>query len=106
MKYGLSHIKIWNLICKKVWIFLKENIFIAHRKHLFQLLVNELRLPHLFVSFLYAVIQLLIIIGLIVFKDYGYLYLAVVIVILSLTYFFIKKKYYHLHHTCNYQEKK
>jgi len=87
-------------------IFLKENIFIAHRKHLFQLLVNELRLPHLFVSFLYAVIQLLIIIGLIVFKDYGYLYLAVVIVILSLTYFFIKKKYYHLHHTCNYQEKK
>lgn len=87
-------------------IFLKENIFIAHRKHLFQLLVNELRLPHLFVSFLYGVIQLLIIIGLIVFKDYGYLYLAVVIVILSLTYFFIKKKYYHLHHTCNCQEKK
>jgi hypothetical protein len=87
-------------------IYLKENIFLAHRKHLFQLLVNELRLPHVFVSFLYAMIQLLIIIGLMVFKENGYLYLAVVIVILSLAYCLIKKKYYHLHQTCNYQEKK
>lgn len=82
-------------------LFLKENIFVAHRKHLFQLLVNELKLPHLFVSFVYALIQLLVSIGLVVFKDYGYLYLAAVIIVLSLSYYIIKKKYFYLYQLNN-----
>ena len=38
----------------------KENIFKAHRAHLYQYLVNELRLSHLSVSLLYGVVQLVI----------------------------------------------
>lgn len=38
----------------------KENIFEAHRKHLYQLLANELKIPHLLIATIYSVIQLLI----------------------------------------------
>lgn len=41
-------------------IWLKENIFEAHRKHVYQLLANELRLPHLLISTIYSSLQLLI----------------------------------------------
>ena len=39
---------------------LKENIFEAHRRHLYQLLANEKKISHLKVSTLYAVVQLII----------------------------------------------
>ena len=78
-------------------LILKENIFIAHRKHLFQLLVNELKIPHLIVSLIYSFIQMLVIVGLIFIKDYTYLYLAGVILVLSVSYILIKIKYFHLH---------
>lgn len=35
----------------------KENIFEAHRKHLYQLFSNELKVPHLIISSIYALIQ-------------------------------------------------
>src|SRR5690606_15925837 len=38
----------------------KENIFQPHRTHLYQYLANELKVPHVLVSTIYAVIQLLI----------------------------------------------
>ena len=41
-------------------ITLKENIFTAHRRHLYQLLANELKIPHLLISVMYSLIQLLI----------------------------------------------
>lgn len=41
-------------------ILRKENIFRAHKAHLFQILVNERKLPHLKVSLFYAFIQLII----------------------------------------------
>ncbi|WP_338875073.1 hypothetical protein WBJ53_05595 [Spirosoma sp. SC4-14] len=41
-------------------MLLKQNIFRAHRLHLFQQLVHRLRWPHLSVSALYALVQLLI----------------------------------------------
>jgi hypothetical protein len=41
-------------------LFLKENIFKAHRKHLYQYLSNELGVPQLFVAGIYAILQLLI----------------------------------------------
>lgn len=37
-----------------------ENIFIAHRSHLYQYLANELRIPHVQVSLLYFAAQLLL----------------------------------------------
>jgi UDP-N-acetylmuramyl pentapeptide phosphotransferase/UDP-N-acetylglucosamine-1-phosphate transferase len=41
-------------------LYLKENIFEPHRKHVYQLLANELRLPHPLISISYSFIQLLI----------------------------------------------
>jgi UDP-N-acetylmuramyl pentapeptide phosphotransferase/UDP-N-acetylglucosamine-1-phosphate transferase len=41
-------------------LILKENIFEAHRKHLYQLLANEYKWPHLAVASVYAFIQLVI----------------------------------------------
>lgn len=38
----------------------KENIFHAHRTHLYQYLSNELKWPHRLVSLLYAIIQLIL----------------------------------------------
>ena len=38
----------------------KEDIFVPHRKHLYQLLVNELKISHLKVAALYALTQLII----------------------------------------------
>jgi UDP-GlcNAc:undecaprenyl-phosphate GlcNAc-1-phosphate transferase len=40
-------------------LFQGENIFKAHRKHLYQYLVNEFKMSHLLVSGIYAVVQLL-----------------------------------------------
>lgn len=41
-------------------IFLKENIFQPHRKHVYQILVNKLGFSHVKVSFLYMGVQMLI----------------------------------------------
>jgi UDP-N-acetylmuramyl pentapeptide phosphotransferase/UDP-N-acetylglucosamine-1-phosphate transferase len=41
-------------------ILLKENIFEAHRRHLYQLFANEKKISHLVISSVYAVCQLLI----------------------------------------------
>ena len=39
-------------------LFRKENIFKAHRSHLYQFLANEKKLPHVLVASLYALVQL------------------------------------------------
>jgi len=39
---------------------LKENILMPHRKHLYQIMANELKIPHLVVSGGYCVVQALI----------------------------------------------
>ncbi len=76
---------------------LKENIFEPHRKHLFQLLANELKIPHLLVSVLYSILQLIIALGLLHFPEFGSIYMVVVIVVLSIVYIFVKNKIYHKH---------
>ena len=38
-------------------LFLKENIFKAHRLHLFQVIVHNLKIPHLLMSSIYMLIQ-------------------------------------------------
>jgi len=77
-------------------LILKENIFEAHRKHLYQLLANELRLPHLLVSSIYMALQTLIVVDYLFAYD-RYLYLMVVLAALSVLYVFIKSKFYYLH---------
>lgn len=78
-------------------IILKENITQPHRKHLYQLLANELKFPHLLVSSVYAVLQLWIVFGFMIFRDVSYWYLLVVSAILTITYVLIKKKYFYLY---------
>jgi len=51
-----------------------ENIFEAHRTHFYQYLSNQLKYSHLFVSFLYIVVQLLINILLISFANDNMIY--------------------------------
>lgn len=41
-------------------IILKENIFEAHRRHLYQLFANEKKVSHLLISFVYSFLQLVI----------------------------------------------
>lgn len=41
-------------------ILLKENIFEAHRRHLYQLFANEKKVSHLTISSVYAILQLII----------------------------------------------
>lgn len=57
--YGID--AVWTIIRR---LYLKENIFEAHRSHLYQFLGNEAGMNKLLISFLYGIIQ--IIIGLVV----------------------------------------
>lgn len=78
-------------------ILLKENIFKAHRKHVYQLMANELNLPHVLVSSIYAVLQLIIALGLIYCYINKWAYFVIVLFVLSAIYILFMKKYYHLH---------
>ena len=81
-------------------LMLHENIGLPHRKHLYQIMANELKIPHLVVATIYMVVQGLIIIGFIYFYTYSYYYLASTIIILSLCYIAFMKKDFRLHHCC------
>jgi len=62
--YGVD--AVWTIIRR---LYLRENVFDAHRSHLYQFLGNEAGVNKLLISFLYGVIQLLIGWGVIYFVD-------------------------------------
>ena len=78
-------------------ILLKENIFKAHRKHVYQLMANELNLPHVLVSSIYTILQLIIALGLIYCYINKWVYFVIVLFVLSMIYILFMKKYYYLH---------
>lgn len=78
-------------------ILLHENIGEAHRKHAYQLMANELKIPHIAVSSIYMAIQLLVSFGLILLPVNQWAYFSGVLVLLIILYVAFKKKYYHLH---------
>lgn len=78
-------------------LMLHENIGLPHRKHLYQLMANELKIPHVMVSSIYMIVQALIIAGYILCLNHGYLYLLGIILILSLIYVYFIRKYFRLH---------
>ncbi|MCQ2202193.1 MAG: glycosyltransferase family 4 protein [Bacteroidales bacterium] len=82
-------------ICHR--IMLKENITQPHRKHAYQLMANELKLPHVTVSTIYMIVQLIISLGAIYLKVDKWWYFAGVCVVLGVSYILFKMKYYHLH---------
>ena len=65
--------------------------------HVFQLMANELKIPHLVVSVIYTLLQGIITIGLIKLNEHPYIYSIIVTLLLMVTYIIIKKKYYYLH---------
>ncbi len=74
-------------------IMLRENITEAHRKHAYQLMANELRMPHLLVSGLYAALQLLLAALVLWLPVAAWVFVAV----LALAYVLFVKRYFHLH---------
>lgn len=78
-------------------IMLHENLGEAHRKHAYQLMANELKQSHLKVSAGYMIVQLAVSAGLIFIPINHYLYLGLVIILLSGAYVAFMRKYYHLH---------
>ena len=64
-----------------------ENIFEAHRSHLYQYLANEMKWSHLIVAFIYSLFQFIIIVGLyLIDRDKWTLYSISILTILSITY--------------------
>ena len=82
-------------ICHRIQ--LHEKLGEAHRKHAFQIMANELKMPHVTVSSLYMALQLVISAGVIYLPINHYLYLGIVILLLAAAYLLFMKKYYHLH---------
>jgi UDP-N-acetylmuramyl pentapeptide phosphotransferase/UDP-N-acetylglucosamine-1-phosphate transferase len=71
-------------------IYLKQNIFKAHRLHFYQILSNEKGLSHLIVSSGYALVQLLICAAIIVtyqfYERYDWMIGIIIIGVLTITY--------------------
>ena len=76
-------------------IMLHENISLPHRKHAFQIMANELHIPHVVVSLIYMALQSVCCILYLMYPRYITLFAE--IIILSLAYVLFMKKYYHLH---------
>lgn len=71
----------------------KENIFTAHRSHLYQYLCNELNRSHIFISSIYAIVQLginILTIYLIQKNQMTILLFFLMLIILSLAYLLIR----------------
>lgn len=82
-------------ICHR--IMLHENLGQAHRKHAFQIMANELNMPHEVVSLAYMCLQLLVSLGLIYSSRSHWIYFVSAVVVLCAAYLLFMKKYYHLH---------
>ena len=78
-------------------LMLHENIGLPHRKHMYQLMANELKIPHVVVSLVYMAVQATVIIGYIYCQNWGYLYLLCAILLLSSIYIWFMRKYFRLH---------
>jgi len=76
-------------------IQLKEKLSEAHRKHAFQIMANELRIPHVVVSIIYMVLQAAACAWLIACP--GYVTLICCGILLVAAYLIFMKKFYHLH---------
>ena len=82
-------------------IMLHDNLGQAHRKHVFQLMSNELGLGHVTVSLIYTILQLVISLGFINLCPNTvlahWIYLGCTGLVLAIGYILVMKKYYHLH---------
>ena len=86
-------------ICHR--IMLHENLGQAHRKHAYQLMANELKMPHVVVSTIYMMLQLAFsLVAIYVIPDTilaHWIYLVASGSLVTLGYILFMMKYYHLH---------
>lgn len=78
-------------------IKLHENLGKAHRKHAYQLMANELKIPHTIVSSSYMLLQLLVSFGMMLLSVNNWLYFFIVCIFLCVVYVLFVNKYYYLH---------
>lgn len=78
-------------------MMLHENIGLPHRKHMYQIMANELHLPHVVVSLVYMVAQVLVMWGYFCCRAYGYWYLGAMVLVLGAIYVWFMRKFYRLH---------
>lgn len=78
-------------------LILHENIGLPHRKHLYQIMANELKISHVAVSLVYMLVQIVAFVGYLFFWGYGYWYLFGIILILSIIYIGFMKRFFYLH---------
>ena len=78
-------------------LMLHENIGLPHRKHMYQLMANELKMPHVVVALTYMVAQAVIIMGYISCQSYGYTFLLCMVLLLGIVYICFMKKFFALH---------
>ena len=78
-------------------LMLHENIGLPHRKHMYQLMANELKMPHVVVALIYMVAQAVIIMGYISCQSYGYTFLLCMVLLLGIVYICFMKKFFALH---------
>ena len=76
-------------------LMLHEKISLPHRKHLYQIMANELHVPHVAVSLAYMAVQFICCAWYI--ASPGYLTLCLQITILSIVYVLFMKRFFHLH---------
>lgn len=77
-------------------IMLHENLSQPHRKHAYQLMANELKIPHIIVSSIYMLLQSIV--SIIYFIFPGYLSMFACILVLCISYIIFMKKFFYLHH--------
>ena len=78
-------------------LILHENIGLPHRKHMYQIMANELRMPHVVVALIYMMMQAIVVIGYLILREYGYWYLLGSVFLLSMLYLLFMKRFFCLH---------
>ena len=76
-------------------IILRENLMKPHKKHAYQIMANELKIPHLVVSGIYMGLQAVCCVVYIIWP--GYPAFFIIFGVLVVMYLAFMKKYYHLH---------
>ncbi|MFZ4752165.1 MAG: MraY family glycosyltransferase [Chitinophagaceae bacterium] len=79
---------VWTILHR---LFLGENIFQAHRRHLFQMLSNEMKWPHLVVSAIYGSLQFIINMWILKNRHIPVWQLLACLIILSVVYIVAKR---------------
>jgi UDP-N-acetylmuramyl pentapeptide phosphotransferase/UDP-N-acetylglucosamine-1-phosphate transferase len=76
-------------------ILLKENLMKPHKKHAYQIMANELKMPHLVVSGIYMALQAICCILFVIWPNYYTFFIEMAVLVTM--YLVFMKKYYHLH---------